>query len=377
MDALRVRPHRQPAAVPEGEPARRRDGRVREVGPGEPRADGAGGRTGRRLRLGEHRLLRGRGDQEAGEVALVGEGVLLLPHRRRAQSRLRPQRVLLPLGDDAQERAVPDDGDDAGHPAGGLLVQRHQDGAARGRPHDAAEQHPVRAEVVEEAAPAGHLVGHVDAGQGAPHHSVVGGRLGRGTGLEVTVQRHRRGQLPVADAAPVGRGDAAVGHRQLAGGNGQPGGGLREEQRPHLGAHGAQRTARVHDRQAARGVGLVGADVGGSRHHADAAGVDVELLGDDLRERRQQALAELDLARADGDGAVGPDGQPAVQAGCRAETGIGHAPHVLAQSTARTMRLCAPQRQRLPSSARRTAASSASGSSSSSAAAVTSIPAVQ
>ncbi len=47
--------------------------------------------------------------------------------------------------------------------------------------------------------------------------------------------------------------------------------------------------------------------------HRDARERQVELFGRDLRERGQDALAELDLAGEDGGGAVGIDAEPGVE----------------------------------------------------------------
>ena len=133
------------------------------------------------------------------------------------------------------------------------------------------------------------------------------------------------------------------------------------------------------DRVAARGHALVGARGRAGRHHAHAGEIDVELVGDDLGDGREDALADLDLAGRDLDDAVSPKAQPLRQppvalqaAGERARARVEDVkpkarpgapgahdgvPSLAARSTARTMRLCAPQRHRLRSSAARTSAS--------------------
>ena len=94
------------------------------------------------------------------------------------------------------------------------------------------------------------------------------------------------------------------------------------------------------------------------RDHADAASVDVELVGGDLRQRGQDALADLDLAGGDLDAAVRRETRSHLRQPRVGAQAPGHGPgHRLgaalsgdafaARSTARTMRLCAPQRHRL------------------------------
>src|SRR5262249_12886648 len=143
-----------------------------------------------------------------------------------------------------------------------------------------------------------------------------------------------------------------------------------------------------------------------------------------LRQRSEDALPQLDLAGADGGGAVGVDADPGIELAVgreaarqprrllrllrkeplriererdeqRAQSGIDCAPRNLravaegsvhgqvlppasaARSTARTMRLWVPQRQRLPASAERTSASLGFGVRSSSSLAVMIMPLMQ
>ena len=201
-----------------------------------------------------------------------GRRVLLLPHAAGPQRRERPERVLLALGDDAEERAVPDDGDDAGHLRRAAVSSTdEQDGAARRRAHDPAVEQPGRAEVVDEPRAAGDLVRARRAA--APSARRPRSRPGP-SGRRPRRRRRRagRGQLPVAGAAAVGRADLAVGDREVAAGTPSCSRGRGEVQRPHLRAHRPQRLPGVLHGQAARGVGLVGAGVGGGGHHLDRAG---------------------------------------------------------------------------------------------------------
>src|SRR5262245_22111222 len=71
---------------------------------------------------------------------------------------------------------------------------------------------------------------------------------------------------------------------------------MREEERAHLGAGEANGAARHGDRVAARGETLGRARLRLPRYDAQALRRHVELLGGDLCERGEHALADLDLA---------------------------------------------------------------------------------
>ncbi len=144
-----------------------------------------------------------------------------------------------------------------------------------------------------------------------------------------------------------------------------------------------------------------------------SSSADVELVGGDLAQRRQNALTELDLAREDGDAAIRVDADPTIEravvieaagqffrrllgkgerpgeaeadnygAGAESElaageTGAHSDASLAARRIARMIRPCVPQRQRLPASAARIAASSGSGFWSSNALAPMIMPAMQ
>ena len=78
-------------------------------------------------------------------------------------------------------------------------------------------------------------------------------------------------------------------------------------------ARGRRRLADLHaadlDREAAPGRALVGRQRGVALDDLDARERHVELVGGDLRERRRDAGAEIDLAGVDRDHAVGVDGE--------------------------------------------------------------------
>ena len=221
----------------------------------------------------------------------------------------------------------------------------------------------------------------------------LGAIFGGGIALEQVVL----GQLPVARAEIARPDDRAVADFEVLRRHAQSLGGGLEVDGARLRAGIAQRRARMLHRQAARGHAFVGAHGRAGGHHAHAREVDVEFVGHDLRDRREYALADLDLAGEHLDDAIGPQSQPLRQApvglqaaGQRhrvalvddviAETGTrahAAAPSLAARSTARTIRLCAPQRHRLRSSAPRTSASLGSGLRFSSAAADIRMPEMQ
>src|SRR5882762_2608171 len=145
-------------------------------------------------------------------------------------------------------------------------------------------------------------------------------------------------------------------------------------------AAAAQRGAAVLDRLAAGGLAFVRSERGVAVDDIDALQIDVELVGGDLRERRADALPQLDLAGEDRDRAVGVDAQPGIEhavvveapgerGGLRLAERLGgererndqraagleeiaarerglHAISFAARCTARTMRLCEAQRHR-------------------------------
>src|SRR5207244_55744 len=100
--------------------------------------------------------------------------------------------------------------------------------------------------------------------------------------------------------------------------------------------------------------------------HAHPGEIDIELVGRNLGQRGDDALADLDLAGAQYNEARGIEAQPARESWIGGEIGRqlpggSHVASLAARSTARTIRLWAPQRHRLRSSAARTSASLGSG----------------
>src|SRR5439155_20439999 len=90
-------------------------------------------------------------------------------------------------------------------------------------------------------------------------------------------------------------------------------GGCVREYLPHLGGDLAKRCPTLFDRAACGCRALVGAVGGVDRSDPNVIERDVELVGNDLCERRVDTLAQLDLAGQDGDRAVSFDMQPRIE----------------------------------------------------------------
>src|SRR5262249_6777580 len=129
----------------------------------------------------------------------------------------------------------------------------------------------------------------------------------------LTLEIGLTGKMSVADLAAVRRRYDAVADLERIGGDPEALGRKLEQHGAHLGAGEAQRRAAVLDRLAARGLPFVWRAAGISRNHGHMRERHVELLGGDLGERRDDALAELDLAGEDSDPAVGADAQPGIE----------------------------------------------------------------
>ncbi|MEA3026722.1 MAG: hypothetical protein QOF91_2007 [Alphaproteobacteria bacterium] len=128
-----------------------------------------------------------------------------------------------------------------------------------------------------------------------------------------------------------------------------------EKQRAHLGANEANGGAADRDGIAAGGEALGRAHVGLAGDEIDLFRPHVEFFGGDLRERGQDALADLDLAAADVDASRLRERDPLrqdriVDQALRQRVGD-HGATPAAFCTARMTRLWMPQRQRCGSSA--------------------------
>ncbi len=274
-------------------------------------------RTGGRGGFGQDPGLGGRGGEEGRQIVLIGQCGLLVPLRVRAQQVGGAQRHLLPFGDHAKEPPVPHDGHDAGQRPRRFRADVEQGGAAGRRPDDPAVEHPVERHVVDEARPRGQLVRQVHSRHAGTDDPVVRNRLGLGQARGRAIQQPVVRQLPVARGPSVLGGNGAVPNGERPDGHVPPACGDAEVDRPGFGAGDPEGGTRMLDRQAARRRALIRTDAGHGRDHADPGHIDVKLLGGDLRQRGEHALAELDLARTHLNHATRQDAQPV------SETGIG------------------------------------------------------
>ena len=139
---------------------------------------------------------------------------------------------------------------------------------------------------------------------------------------------------------------------------------------------GADRGTGTFHRSAAGGEAVVGSCPGIAVAHPDAARLQGQLLAADQGERIVQPLAQFHLAGQHGNGAVGLESQPFRDTGDHG-AGSSVAATAAAASVARIMRLWAPQRQMLRSSAACTCSRVGAGSRSSRAAAAIITPPAQ
>ena len=260
-------------------------------------------------------------------------------------------------------------------------------------------QHSGKVDVVHEPRRPEHLVRKIEPRRRLADDPVRIRRTRRDLPRRFAIEKARVGELPVArPPSVIGRDHAAL-HRHCGNRDAEPFGGGVDDDRPRLRAGVAQGRPRLLDRKTAGGDRFVGARPRNGGHHAHLIQCDIELVGDDLRQRRDDPLPDLDLARSHLDESRGAKTQPLVQPAVdlqaarqlrrRAGRFAGEPDREIhcvcvstlaaaaARSTARTIRLWAPQRQRLRSSALRTSAALGCGTRASSAAALISIPAVQ
>ena len=164
------------------------------------------------------------------------------------------------------------------------------------------------------------------------------------------------GKLPVARPGAVRADNVAVVDRERFDRGVQPRRGDPQVDRAGFGACVAQRGTRLLHRQAARGRRLVGTHQSRRAHHAHLRERNIELFRRDLRQRGEDTLADLDLAREHFDVAIGVEPEPLRESPIHAQTpgqwraGNGAARRIeraihdgsgglAARSTARTTRL--------------------------------------
>ena len=249
-------------------------------------------------------------------------------------------------------------------------------------------QHAGHAEVLHVAEPARHLVGNVEAGHRLADELVILRVLflRRRFGIELDGKTLAADKLGIGDLLAAA-GNDAVGDGELRGRHAELFCRGVEECRACRRRGLAQLHAADLNGQAAPGLALVGREQGVALDHVDAVHRHVELVGDDLLQRRIDAGAQLDLAGIDRHLAAVVDRQEGIDLGedDRLGAGLRHGslksagkreaddqragtdervaagnlhihgrlPYAAADArlTARTMRAWVPQRHRLLASA--------------------------
>ena len=416
--ALRMAPDGELALAPLRHRARGADRSVRRI---RPRVVGLDALD--RLRRSLHvdlfandRVLRARalhGCEERGAGRRQVGG--LVPLCRVAQRLRSDNRLFLAFSRHGKEAPVARDGRHAGQRAHRGIVERDELGMIGRRANDAAEQHVGQPHVLHIRDSARDLRRNIAARNARADHGVRRGRPRLGFGARLAAEQVHTCHLPIGRALAVRRGDDAVGHGE----SGCRHADLRrrgsEQDFARFGGCEPQRGSSLFDRQAAGRHAFVRRARRIAGDNRDARNVDAELVGDDLRQRCRDSLSQLDLARKHSDRFVRVDREPGVELPIglqaarkrrrralrieirrererdrdggaalqeRPARGAGkegsHAERSFAaRCTARTIRLCVPQRHRFPASAARICASDGSGFCDSSACALIIIPAMQ
>ena len=268
-------------------------------------------------RLHHVRVARRLLPQVVVELVLAGKADARRP--RRAQLVRRLHRLPRLLADDAHEILLDDHLDEAGHAAHRALVDIDQRGADLRRAYDSAVQHARHAHVLHELELAGDHRRHVEARHGRAEHCPLARRLPLRRGVQLHVEFQAGDELAVAHAhRAIGcHADDAVGNRELVRWNAEA---LRREPQQRL-TRGRSRQRQIalveirRRRLAPRRRPLIGRDRRVALDQPDAIERNRELLGNQLRLRREDPLAELALAGVGRDDAVGGDGDPRIELG--------------------------------------------------------------
>ncbi len=200
--------------------------------------------------------------------------------------------------EDREEVAVANDFDRPFRcaPQRGLVDRRDRRVAAR-LAHHTRMHHAVESHVVGKDGFAEHLRGEVEPRRVLPDDAIVAHALGWRPAGRMPTEIDGAGERPIIMAGwlpPMS--DRPVLHRQIRSGVAVFRRGMVEKQRAHFGACLAQCDAAELDRLAARGVALIGCQIGVAGLQQDAVGGDVELLGGDLQHCGQHPLADFDPA---------------------------------------------------------------------------------
>jgi hypothetical protein len=318
--ALRVAPDRELALVHQGDRAGWPDRAVQLVGPailGLERPDGQLPRG--RARRANDEVLGRKLTEGLEQLRLPGQAGALLPGNGAFERPHGLDGLVLALRHHGQVAAVPHQLENAGHALHRRPVERLEGRALVRRPHHAGMHHPGQAQVLHVGDPARDLARNVHARQRLAHDRVVLRLAQFGFGLRREVERIAGDEFAIWQAAPVARHHRAGLCVQGFSRHPEP---LRRESDQdlaHLGGGVHDRGAAVLHRMAAGRIALVGGAARIGRHDRHAGGVDAELFGRDLDQRRLDPLPELGLAGEHRDLAVRVDADPGVEHGSLVE----------------------------------------------------------
>ena len=191
------------------------------------------------------------------------------------------------------------------------------------RAHHARMQHAGQAHVVEEIRPPPDQRFHRPRRRGGPDMAEGLARPERRIRIDVDAERPAGGEFPIAHL-PVGgaRVDRAVVHLQGRHIDIEHPRGLLQQVPPRRRRRQSDRTAGLGHRLAAGSKALVRREAGLHPRDLHPARIDTELVRNQQDDGSRDALADIDLAAAHGDGPTGAEGQPVVQRGVGLEAGV-------------------------------------------------------
>src|SRR5882724_2753172 len=309
------------------------------------------------------------------------------PRCSASQRALRGDRCVLALGENSDKAAVAHYRDDTGNRICLGVVERVEPGETMRWADHAAVEHPRQDQVLDETRSARDLVREITPRAGNADHPAPSWQTGeRSILFDIAVEQALIRAFPIARAS-TDRAHCPVLHFQNAERNAKALRRTLEQKCPGVRARAPQSSAGILNREAARGHPFVRAEGSIGRNHANALERYPQLLRGDLGEGGQDPLADFHLAAEDRDRAVAFEPQPLgkpralLETAGTPEAGVGDGVHVRSpaatRNTARTMRLCEPQRHKLRSKAARTSLSVGVGFLARSAAALIRMPLVQ
>ncbi len=243
----------------------------------------------------DDRRLRRLALQPFRQPVFIGQRFARGPTRGLAQRLERGLRAILGLAYDAGEISIPHNGDKAGNAARAVLVQLDELRARHFRAQHPAVQHFRQRQIVNETGMREHLVGNVDALDGASRQRPPRRGFGR-SGRCLAIQRDLACQFPITGADVAGSRYLAVADGKRVDADAKALGGQAKKDLPDFRTDVANRAAGLLHGQAAGGDAFVGTACRGGADRPHAAYIEVEFVGGDLGQRGDDALPDLHLA---------------------------------------------------------------------------------